>query len=287
MSGRKITVDAAKLDAEIEILNNTVNSYLAFWRKVLDGIGSMINGMDPVLQRNIGSKMDSAMSVSSSCSQTLMGALRALRNCKETYEAVDEYLAKEYTDWLPEDVREHYASVIESSSDESSNSEDPSSNVQFDESIYNQTSYSEFMEYYDYNYDGVLDWINTGCVITSCAYVLTCMGIPTTPLEAFERSGGCGAVYNAISQNKAYITMDQPVSKLTQMAIESKNNPNISNLMLRVNGNTHTVVLKDIELDGNGNISKYIIFDPYGGVTKEYSNLSEINVYNFDYYTRA
>lgn len=156
-----------------------------------------------------------------------------------------------------------------------------------DESVYDQTAYTQFMEHYDYDYDGDVDYINTGCVITACAYALTRMGIVTTPLEAYERSGGCGAVYNAISQNQAYITMDQPVSLLDQMAKKAKADSNISPLMLRVNGNTHTVVLKDIELDGEGNITKYIVLDPYKAATKEYTSISEMNVTNFDYYTRA
>ena len=157
-----------------------------------------------------------------------------------------------------------------------------------DESVYDQTAYSQFMEHYDYDYDGDVDYINTGCVITSCAYALTRMGIETTPLQAYERSGGCYAYYNKISQNQAKVTTNCSVSLIDEMARKAKNDPNnISPLMLRVNGNTHTVGLKDIEMDSAGKITKYIVFDPYKATTKEYTSISQMKVSSFNYYTRS
>ena len=113
MPTNRIKVDPIKLDAEIDALNKAMESYLSFWQTVNNGLGAMMNGMDPVLQRNIGGKMDSAMRATSACSQTLMAMTKALRNCKETYQSVDDYLAKEYANWLPEEIRNQYSSSSE------------------------------------------------------------------------------------------------------------------------------------------------------------------------------
>ena len=192
-----------------------------------------------------------------------------------SYENTDKVIRDLIGDQLPDDVKNSATSgqtVVEP----------------LDESIYDQTAYSQFMEHYDYDYDGDIDYINTGCVITSCAYALTRMGIITTPLQAYERSGGCYAYYDKISQGQAYITTNQPVSMIDEMAKKAKNDPNnISPLLLRVNGNTHTVVLKDIEMDAAGNITKYVVFDPYKAATKEYTSISQMKVSSFNYYTRA
>ena len=52
MSNKKIKVDAANLDVDIEMLRQTLEDYLKFWQLVSNGIGSILNGMCPVLQRN-------------------------------------------------------------------------------------------------------------------------------------------------------------------------------------------------------------------------------------------
>ena len=109
MAPQKITVDPVKLDTEINALNKIIETYLSFWQTVNNGLGAMMNGMDPVLQRNIGSKMDSAMKTTRTCSQTLMAMRDALNNCKSTYESIDAYLAKQYRDWLPKHLQRSYA----------------------------------------------------------------------------------------------------------------------------------------------------------------------------------
>ena len=109
MATPKITVDPVKLDTEINALNKAIETYLSFWQTVNNGLGAMMNGMDPVLQRNIGSKMDSVMKTTRICSQTLMAMRDALNNCKRTYESIDVYLAKQYSDWLPKYLQRSYA----------------------------------------------------------------------------------------------------------------------------------------------------------------------------------
>lgn len=202
--------------------------------------------------------------------------------CATTFENADKVIRDKIGDSLP-------AEVVNTT---------PSGQYVVDKGVYNQLAYDHFWTEYDWNYDGVKEWVNTGCVITSCAYALTLMGIPTTPQDAYVRSGNtCDAWYDKIANSggvqQAYYSGVRPVSELNAMAIQAKesNYSTFSPLMLRVNGNTHTVVLEDIETDGNGNITKYVVFDPYKGVTKEYASWSDMGkdytVNNFTYYTRA
>jgi len=106
---KKITFNPAEIDAEINELNRAIEKYQSFWKTVNSGLSAMMNGMDPVLQRNIGAKMDSVMRTTSSCNETLIAARRALQHCKETYESADSFLAREYSNWFTDDVNNQSA----------------------------------------------------------------------------------------------------------------------------------------------------------------------------------
>ncbi len=90
----KITVSAEQFDAEIAEVLHALDVYTTFWQKVNKGIGAIINGMDPVLQRNIEGKLSFAMETTGACGNSLMVAMQTLQNCKETYESADAYLAR-------------------------------------------------------------------------------------------------------------------------------------------------------------------------------------------------
>lgn len=130
MPTKKITVDPVKLEAEIDVLNKAMEEYRGFAESVISGLGAMMKGMDPVLQYNIGGKMNSAMRTLNACGMTLTALIQALRNCKETYQSVDAYLAKEYADWLPEEVRDQYSSDSNTDQpEETSNTQRPDFNT--------------------------------------------------------------------------------------------------------------------------------------------------------------
>ncbi len=263
----ELTAQAVKL----ETLDNQLGEAMA---KSDQAFRLLCDALSAAFTPNMRTKATKLMRNMETLRRSIHTGADVARECAASYENADKVLRDKIGDELPASIQ-----VLPTS--------EQTVEKPIDESIYDQTAYSQFMEHYDYDYDGDVDYINTGCVITSCAYALTRMGIPTTPLQAYERSGGCGAVYNAISQNQAYIRMNQPVSLLDEMAKKAKTDPNMSPLMLRVNGNTHTVVLKDIELDANGNITKYIVFDPYKAQTKEYTAISQMKVSKFNYYVRA
>lgn len=270
----RIKITTADLESQATRLSGLGNQMEDIRTKADIALSLMEDALSSKFTSNMDKKGKTLLKNLKSLKNSLNTGAKVATQCATSYRNADKVLRDVIGDSLPNDVK-----------NSSTSAQSVVSPV--DKSVYDQTAYSQFMEHYDYDYDGDIDYINTGCVITSCAYALTLMGIVTTPLQAYERSGGCGAVYNAISQNQAYIRMDQPISQLNEMAKKAKTDKNTSPLMLRVNGNTHTVVLEDIEMDANGNITKYIVFDPYRATTKEYTSISQMNVTNFDYYTRA
>lgn len=134
-----------------------------------------------------------------------------------------------------------------------------------DERLFDQylPEYMEGENSFDYDHDGDSD----GCGICSAAYALTAMGIYTTPRDAYNRSGGVGAAWYDIADGKASYQTTGDVSQVNfdSLAKESFQDGNMSDLIIHTNEfGTHYIVLKDIELDNDGNISKYIVYDPNG-----------------------
>lgn len=141
------------------------------------------------------------------------------------------------------------------------------------------------------------DTVSQGCALCSAAYALSSMGIHTTPTQAYERSGGMSAHWGPISGGQATYHNAGALSResFDELARQFKENDNMSGLILHTtefssadapNQGSHYIVLKDIELDDNGNISKYIVYDPNGyrayhdrnGYT--YSESDHIKVYS-------
>lgn len=148
-----------------------------------------------------------------------------------------------------------------------------SNQVEIDESLYNQNLYNnEFYTTWDDH--GVEKSGNGGCALTAAAYALSRMGISVDPLTAKERSGGVSASWSKIPDGAA-IEKTWQYGDIDKFAIEFKNNPNMSPLIIKMKSITHYVVLKDIILDSSGNIEKYVIFDPGNGGTKEYDSFTD------------
>ena len=134
-----------------------------------------------------------------------------------------------------------------------------------DERLYDQylPEYMEGENSFDYDHDGDSD----GCAICSAAYALTSMGIYTTPRDAYNRSGGVGATWNAIANGQATYQSTGDVSKTNfdLLAKASFQDGNMSDIIIHTNEfGTHYVVLKDIKMDNDGNITQYTIYDPNG-----------------------
>lgn len=154
---------------------------------------------------------------------------------------------------------------------------------QINEADYDQTKYQEFYEWYNGR------WTSTGCAITSAAYALTMLGIDTSPLDAFHRNGNSTYIYwNRVTEGQATWSGHLSASRLNELAIQSKNNSNQSQLILNVNGGGHFVVLKDVEVDAGGNITKYTVFDPWKAQEKTYTpdTIHKLNLKAVSYYTK-
>lgn len=270
----RIKISTSDLENQATRLTTLGNQMEDISEKADKALSLIRDALGSKFSSNMDRKSKSLIKLNSLKDSFYTGA-EVANKCASTYQNADKVLRDMIGDSLPQEIKDSPASS-------------QSVYIYVDKSVYNQNAYDyKFKEWYDYNKDGKLDHINTGCVITSCAYALSLMGITTTPLEAYERSGGCRADFNKISQGKAYISGEEPVSKLNEMAKKTKVDNNISPIMLRVKNNTHTCVLEDVEIDANGNITKYIVFDPWEAKTVEYTNLSQIGINYFTYYTRA
>ena len=109
MANGKIKVDQAQMEDLITRLTDVQQSYLHFMQLTNKGVGYLINSLDPVLQCNISGKIDTVLSVSSDYLERLTAAIASLRACKESFESVDAYLAREYSDWMSEEIRKSYS----------------------------------------------------------------------------------------------------------------------------------------------------------------------------------
>ena len=158
------------------------------------------------------------------------------------------------------------------------------SDFMINEADYDQTKYQEFYQWYNGR------WTSTGCAITSAAYVLTMLGIETSPLDAYHRNGNSTYIYwNSVTQGKATWSGHLSPSRLNELAIQSKSDNNKSQLILNVNNGGHFVVLKDVVTDANGNITQYKVFDPWKAQEKSYTpeTIGQLKLNAVSYYQKG
>ena len=140
-----------------------------------------------------------------------------------------------------------------------------------EDQAYDQHNYDQFKEYYNGSYQ------NTGCGLCAASYAMTLAGYPTTPDEAYKLSGNSTCTsWNSVANGHGDFSMFRSdTENITALAKQAKTEGNISPLIIRTADDSHYVVLKDIDMDSSGNVTKYYFFDPSGGRTIETSSVEE------------
>ncbi len=253
---QKISINTDTLRSQADQLENCVFELEGNLEKATRQIFIINESTSLTMRMAMIARTMQLQSMINSLKETMQTGVTLARQCADEFENRDIQNKRNIDQVIRENIPDLPARVTETPA---------STQGVIDERLFDQylPEYMEGENSFDYDHDGDSD----GCAICSAAYALTAMGIYTTPRDAYNRSGGVGAAWYNIAGGKASYQTTGDVSQINfdSLAKESFQDGNMSDLIIHTNEfGTHYIVLKDIELDNDGNISKYIVYDPNG-----------------------
>ncbi|MEE3450690.1 MAG: hypothetical protein VZR27_08335 [Acutalibacteraceae bacterium] len=263
---RKIAIDTDVLRSQADQLEACVSKMDDDLTRATQLISVINESTSLAMRMSTDVKVSLLEAIVNSLKDTMRTGITLARQCADEFQNADvenkrniDQIIRDNVDDLPQTVTESTVSNQRV--------------IHVEDQVYNQHEYDKFIEYYQGKQQ------NTGCGLCAASYALSIAGYSTTPDDAYVASGYCmNTNWIAIGkchENVSWAGFRYDPDAIPEVAKQMKTEGNISPFVLRTANNSHYVVLKDVDLDSTGNITKYYFFDPSGGKTIETSSLDE------------